>query len=94
MICAASSVMSEVLAIVPLLILMWRWYQVSPDWIGAGKHFLISGAATAGMALVPAQNLIARAAVFFVVWAVLVIVTKTLDIARFKELFSKMRTQP
>jgi O-antigen/teichoic acid export membrane protein len=93
MICAVSSVLSEILAIIPLLILMWRWYHVSPDWVNAGKHLLISAAAAAAMTLVPGQNIIVRVVVFAAVWAVAGVVTKTLDIDRLKMLFSKMQTQ-
>jgi O-antigen/teichoic acid export membrane protein len=90
MVCAFSSVMSEILAIIPLLILMHKLYQVSPDWIGAGKHLLLSAAASGVMLLTPGQNLFVRAAAFILAWVALGVATKVLDVVKVKEIYFKM----
>ncbi|MDP2808328.1 MAG: oligosaccharide flippase family protein [bacterium] len=93
MICTVSSVLSEVLAMGPLLVMMWKWYDLSPIWPNTAKHLLLSTVATGPMFLVPSGHVAARVAVYIVVWTVLGVVSKILNVDRLKDIFNKVRVQ-
>ncbi|MHB8158337.1 MAG: oligosaccharide flippase family protein, partial [Desulfocucumaceae bacterium] len=93
MICAFSSVLSEVLAIIPLLVLMHKWYRVSPGWLDSAKHLLLSVVSAVITQLVPGQNIFVRLVIFISVWGLAGTATRTMDIARLREIVSKVRGQ-
>jgi O-antigen/teichoic acid export membrane protein len=92
-ICAASSVLSEVLAVVPLFIMMKKWYGLSPVWLNTIKQLILSIVVTIPMLLFPAANIMARAGVYVVAWLALGVLIKVLDIDRLKDIYNKTRGQ-
>jgi O-antigen/teichoic acid export membrane protein len=92
-ICAASSVLSEVLAVVPLFIMMKKWYGLSPVWLNTIKQLILSIVVTIPMLLFPAANIMARAGVYIIAWLALGVLIKVLDIDRLRDIYNKTRGQ-
>lgn len=84
MICAASSLLNEILVMAPLLIMIKRWYDLKPEWLGAVKQTLISLAAAIPMILLPTGHIVGRSAAFAATWLLLGLITNIPDIRRLR----------
>jgi O-antigen/teichoic acid export membrane protein len=93
LICAVSSVLSEVLAMGPLLMMMRKWYDLSPVCLNTVKQLLISIVVVIPMLLIPSKYTVARAAVYIAIWIALGVSTKVLDVDRLKDVFHKMQVE-
>jgi O-antigen/teichoic acid export membrane protein len=92
-VCAVSSVLSEILAVVPLFMMMKKWYGLSPAWLNTIKQLLLSIVAAIPILLFPAASIIARAGVYIIAWLALGVIIKVLDIDRLKDIYNKTRGQ-
>ena len=93
MACAIISVLSEVLAIIPLLILLYRWDSLKPDWKRISGFILISMLALVPMSIFPRENLFSRLGIYFACWLLLGLTTRIIDTETFRLVVYKIQRQ-
>lgn len=91
MACAIISVLSEVLAIIPLLILLYRWDSLKPNWRPIFSFFLISLVAVIPMYFISEKNLFLRLGIYSVGWLLLGVTTRTIDMDKYRQVVYQIK---